>query len=316
MRRGLSEWHYHVLGISVVLAAGGYLAGVLWSGWSDVTGAMARVGIGGLVFALLMSLLNYSIRFMRWSRYLKLMGYELPWAEHLRIYLGGFALTTTPGKAGEALRGVLLKPWGVGYPQSFAALVSERISDLISVVLLTLAGLASHPDAKGVVLGGGIMILAFMLLLYQENIVLQIADKVGRVSRQMAHVLRHVASLLSEIRRCHGPGLFTVALALGVLAWFAEAYAFYWILVLLKPGITLSFATFVYALSMLTGAVSLLPGGLGSAEAVMVSLLAWKGFSIPDAVAATVLIRTATLWFAVFLGLVSLLVRVHGGVRR
>jgi uncharacterized protein (TIRG00374 family) len=75
---------------------------------------------------------------------------------------------------------------------------------------------------------------------------------------------------------------------------------------------SLSFAIFVCALSMLAGALSFLPGGLGGAEAVMVSLLVLKCMSMPAAIAATVFIRLATLWFAVLIGLVALIRSRHG----
>ena len=61
----------------------------------------------------------------------------------------------------------------------------------------------------------------------------------------------------------------------------------------------------VYALAMLAGALSFLPGGLGGAEAVMVAALTLKGVDQPSAVAATIIIRLATLWFAVALGLLA-----------
>ena len=63
----------------------------------------------------------------------------------------------------------------------------------------------------------------------------------------------------------------------------------------------------VYALAMLAGALSFLPGGLGGAEAVMVAALTLKGVDQPSAVAATIIIRLATLWFAVALGLLALM---------
>ena len=66
---------------------------------------------------------------------------------------------------------------------------------------------------------------------------------------------------------------------------------------------------------MLAGAVSFLPGGLGGTEATMVGLLAWSGMALPDAVAATVLIRVCTLWFAVLLGVAALPI-VAGADRR
>ena len=57
---------------------------------------------------------------------------------------------------------------------------------------------------------------------------------------------------------------------------------------------------------MLAGALSFLPGGLGSAEAVMVSLLTMNDMLLADAVAATVFTRLVTLWFAVILGIIAL----------
>jgi uncharacterized protein (TIRG00374 family) len=58
--------------------------------------------------------------------------------------------------------------------------------------------------------------------------------------------------------------------------------------------------------AMLVGAISFLPGGLGGVEATMVGLLILIGSTQPLALAATVIIRLTTLWFAVALGLLAL----------
>jgi uncharacterized membrane protein YbhN (UPF0104 family) len=67
---------------------------------------------------------------------------------------------------------------------------------------------------------------------------------------------------------------------------------------------TLSLAVFVLSFSIVIGAVSALPGGLGAAEASIAGMLTFL-LSLPRsvAVAATLLIRFATLWFGVSLGL-------------
>ena len=122
----------------------------------------------------------------------------------------------------------------------------------------------------------------------------------------------HLSDVLSGVRRCHSPGLLAIATTISVVAWGAEALAFYWMLDWLGADISLSFAVFVYSLSMLGGALSFLPGGLGGAEAIMVSLLLFKGMTMPSAIAATVFIRLATLWFAVVIGLIALIRSRHG----
>jgi len=305
----LSGWRYRAVVLSVVFSALGYLGFSLWGGWAAVSKAVGEVGLIGIAIALFMSALNYGLRFVRWQIYLQALAHPMPWKPSLNIYLAGFALTTTPGKAGEALRGVLLKRWGVPYPHSFAAFFSERLSDLFAVVLLTLFGLSLYPEARSMIVVGvalvgiGLLVLSQRRLLEHLSAVLPAPPNGGK----LVGLLRHLIHVLVEAQRCNRLGLLVGVTLLSVVAWSSEALAFHWMLGWMGADIPLTFAVFVYALAMLAGAVSFMPGGLGGAEAVMVGLLVWKGMSSADAIAATVLIRLATLWFAVGIGAVMLL---------
>ena len=94
-----------------------------------------------------LSLLNYVLRYVRWSYYLKWLGYSVPLVHNLNCYFAGFAFTTTPGKAGEALRSVFLEKHGVSVWHCVACVLTERILDLICVVLLAALGLTLFPNA-------------------------------------------------------------------------------------------------------------------------------------------------------------------------
>lgn len=302
----IDGWRLRALILSILIAVAGYLAFSLWGGWRDVVAAFLRIGIPGALLVLAMSLLNYGLRFLRWQLYLDRLGHRIAWRPSLRIYLSGFALTTTPGKAGEAFRSVLLRQRGMPFPASFAAFVSERLSDLVAIVLLTLLGLAQYPQARGLVLAGAAGILVMLVLLSNQFLLDGLQRWISRYRTKPALLITHTMAMLHEARRCHHPALLAVATPLSLIAWGAEALAFHWVLVWLGANVSLSFAVFVYALSMLAGALSFLPGGLGGAEAVMVSLLVLKGMPLPLAIAATVFIRLATLWFAVAIGLGAL----------
>jgi uncharacterized protein (TIRG00374 family) len=106
-----------------------------------------------------------------------------------------------------------------------------------------------------------------------------------------------------------------VAVGLGLISWAGECLAFYLVLLGLgfAPDTTLLLqATFILAMATLVGAASMLPGGLGAADASVTGLLLLlvraAPMSQPVAVAATLLIRFCTLWFGVLLGLVALAV--------
>jgi uncharacterized protein (TIRG00374 family) len=106
-------------------------------------------------------------------------------------------------------------------------------------------------------------------------------------------------------------GVFTMTL-LSIVAWGTQVIAFY--LVLIGLGIdagpeTFMKASFILPVSTLAAALLLLPGGLGVADAGIASLTAnLLDVSRSTASAATLIIRIATLWFAVILGLVALVI--------
>lgn len=302
----LDGWRLKALILSIIAAAGGYLAFSLWGGWQDVIDAFIHIGLLGTLIALLLSLVNYGLRFVRWQIYLSKLGHRIAWLPSLRIYLSGFALTTTPGKAGEAFRGVLLKQRNVPFPVTFAALISERLSDLVAIVLLTLVGLSEYPQARGMVLVGVVGIAVVLVCISSRSVLSYVHQWASVRSGKLFKLLTQLVHLLREARRCHTPGLLVLATLISVVSWGAEAVAFYLVLEWLGADISFSFAIFVYAISMLAGALSFLPGGLGGAEAIMISLLVLKGMSMPAAIAATVFIRLATLWFAVLIGLLAL----------
>lgn len=305
--RLLSPWQRNTLLASVALSALGYVLFSLWSGWHEVSQAVATIGIYGIVIALLMSLVNYALRFLRWQLYLKQLGHAPPLLPSLRIYIAGFALTTTPGKAGEALRSVLLKRWRVPYPDSLGALLSERLSDLIAAVILTLAGLTLYPPARPMIFIGIGLVLAALVVISQQRLLEKLAAFFARHPSRPGQALHHACVMLLQARRCNSPGMLVLATSLSVMAWGAEALAFHWMLHWLGMDVSLAFSLFVYMIAMIAGALSFMPGGLGGAEATMTALLMWKGMPGAEAVAVTILIRLATLWFAVLLGGLCLL---------
>jgi uncharacterized protein (TIRG00374 family) len=287
---------------SVALAALGYLGLSLWAGWRDVAAAVIQVGPLVLVGLLALSLTNYLLRFARWGRYLRLLDAPVAWRTNLAVYFSGFALTTSPGKLGEMLRSVLLKPHGVSTAASVAAFFAERVSDLLAIMVLAAIGLWAYAPARPVI-GLTLAAVALALLLVQWTALITAIDRwaLTRTGRWARLVVR-LCEIVLHFRRCFTLSAMLMGLAIGVMAWFAEGIGFYWLLGALGHPLPLTTAVFVYAFAMLIGGLSFLPGGLGSSEAVMIGLLVLNGFPEPAAVTATLICRLATLWFAVGLG--------------
>jgi len=295
---------------SVVVAALGYVALSLWAGWREVVDAIVRIGPWVLLGVFGLSLLNYLLRFFRWGRYLALLGTPVPWRINLDVYFAGFALTTTPGKVGETLRSVLLKPHGVPAPQSLAAFFAERTSDLLAILVLTAFGLWTYAPARPVV-GAALLVVLVVLLLAQWTAFIAAVDRwaLAREARWAA-LLSKLCEIVLHFRRCFSLPALSMGLMLGVVSWFAEGLGLWWLLHALGYSVDLQTAVFVYAFAMLVGSLSFLPGGLGTNEAAMITLLVMNGVPDAGAVTATLICRLATLWFAVVLG-AGFMVRVR-----
>nr|MDP9123114.1 flippase-like domain-containing protein [Pseudomonadota bacterium] len=102
------------------------------------------------------------------------------------------------------------------------------------------------------------------------------------------------------------PADLLLSAALGLVAWGATALGFVHLLHRLGVDtLRLPEALAIYPMSMLAGAASMLPGGIGSTEATITALLVTSGIPVATGVLAAVGIRLATLWFAILCGLAS-----------
>jgi uncharacterized protein (TIRG00374 family) len=180
--------------------------------------------------------------------------------------------------------------------------MAERLTDVAGLVLLGGLGATALPR-------GPLLLGAIALALVAAVVVLRV-PAVGPPARRLlpARLVEPVRLFVEGGRALLSARALTVALGLSVLAWFLECLAFALILEGLGGVLPLRAATFVYAFASLAGAVSMLPGGLGVAEGSLTGLLAGLGTPLPEAAAATLLVRGATLWLAVVIGVVMVLV--------
>jgi uncharacterized membrane protein YbhN (UPF0104 family) len=250
---------------------------------------------------------NWALRFVKWHYYLRCLHIALPWQPSLRVFLAGFTMAISPGKLGEVVKAVLVRNL-VGTLVSLTASVvmAERLTDVAGLVLLGGLGVTALP--RGPLLLGGI---ALPLI---AGVIGLRSPAVGRQARRIlpGRLVEPVRLFVHSGRALLSTRALAVAVGLSVASWFFECLAFS--LILDGVGIIqpLRVATFVYAFASLAGAVSMLPGGLGVAEGSLTGLLAGLGTPLPEAAAATLLVRGATLWLAVAIGVVTLLVAFPG----
>lgn len=257
-----------------------------------------------------LTLCNYILRFFKWHYYLGQIGvHGYSFRRSARLFVAGFPLAVTPGKVGEAFKGVWLnKETGVPVPSGIAVVLAERISDGLAVLVLSLLGVIAYPRFWPAFAAVLIVLSAIIIISQIRPLALALLDFGGRLPL-VKRFIQPLRQFYEGSYLLFKPISTFIAVGLGTISWLGEGIGFYLILIGLGQPTgweTLSIAIFVLAFSTVIGAVSTLPGGLGAAEASITGML----FLLLDmesgsAAAATLLIRFATLWFGVGLGLLT-----------
>lgn len=246
---------------------------------------------------------NYVLRLVRWLYYLRLLDIRVPLFDATTVFMSGLALSITPGKFGELVKSYFLKQMvNVPVRRSAPIVFAERFTDFFAIVVL--AGIGAFAFGYGLrIVGVGLGLTLVVLILVMNRPwmagLINLASRV-RVFARTAHMVHELYEHAYTLLRV-GPLL--LACALGVASWFCECAAYYLTIKAMGSVMGIGAATFIYAFATLFGAVTFLPGGLGTTEGSMTGLAIRHGVPRDAAAAATIVVRVATLWFAVALGL-------------
>ncbi|MFO7602193.1 MAG: lysylphosphatidylglycerol synthase transmembrane domain-containing protein, partial [Gammaproteobacteria bacterium] len=213
---------------------------------------------------------------------------------------------TTPPKARELLRSIYLKQHGLSYHHSIAMFVSERFLDVLVMACLASLTVFQFGDYGTFVLLASLLMVALLFLIKSTHFKSLLDFAHDRVRwKRLQGLLTHLRSLLHNAQQLLRYRLLSLGLLIGIVAWAIQGVAFYYLLQLLGWDTSLLAAVGIYAISLLAGAATFIPGGVGGTEVVMAVLLAASGADTSIAVAAPLISRLTTLWFAVAIGLLA-----------
>lgn len=245
-----------------------------------------------LLCSLMLTAASYGLRSIRWLGYLRLVEKNASTKCHILIYLSGFAFTASPGKAGELMRGTHLSRLGIPFKYTLCSFISERLLDVIVVLMLGTYFLIQHFSNSFILL----FIFTVMLLIiapfsWQQLLKVNNSEKLSSIIRMFSSLWQTKLTFKNTL--------------LTFLAWSSQGLILY--IVLLKFGFnsTIVMTISIYCLSLLIGAASLIPGGIGVTEVGMIWLLTQVGVDSDIAFIVALITRMLTLWPAMIIGIIS-----------
>jgi uncharacterized protein (TIRG00374 family) len=299
-----------------VVVYGGF---AVWRGVGKMGDELGRFRWWAFAAACALAFGNYLLRWLKWEFYLARLRVEgVGRLDSLLTFLSGFVLTVTPGKVGEVFKSlVLFETHGVPVARTAPIVIAERVTDVIGVVVLIVLG--SLGFSGGLLWAGLGAAAVLLLLIVVSNRRLSVAligviERLPGPFRRMGPKLHEAYDSLATLVK---PSNLALPTMLSIGAWALECTALWVVLRGFGQTTGYGLATFFYATSTLAGALVPVPGGLGVTETSLQGQLQELG-RVPatTATAAMILVRFATLWFAVLVGFVSLsaLKRRHAGL--
>ncbi|MEW6221706.1 MAG: lysylphosphatidylglycerol synthase transmembrane domain-containing protein [Candidatus Hadarchaeota archaeon] len=288
-----------------VLILGGL---IYWANPSLLAETIPKIDLGYLLVAF--AFLNCSLltRAMKWKVLLP-SACKISFRSLFLVQVLGVAISNfTPAKVGEPVKAVILKAKEKrAVSETLPSIIWERILDLLALLLLGTVGAVFLLGALGflrpLILSIGITIeavLLLLLLLYSRAFggrVFSLIRKLPALNKRAGN--RFLAAFYAQ-KISVSKKLSSFFLTL--FTWFLEGLVLYSIS--LSFGVVLSplAVVGVYAVSVLVGVFSFLPGGLGPTELVIATFFGWMGVEKTTGVTVALVTRALTLSYVTALG--------------
>jgi uncharacterized protein (TIRG00374 family) len=205
------------------------------------------------------------------------------------------------------VKSVLLRThYKIPLAEGAGVLMVERLGDLLAVLILATGGLTLVADGLLYFLIATMLVSGMTVFVSNRAIYYSILSRVARI-RRLSRLSDRVLHLLDTSRSLLRPFPFLVGVGIAIVAWGFEGLAFHMLIRNFGISIQLVTSCSIYGIATVVGALSALPGGLGTFEIVMVLLLSRLGLPAAAATLPVLLFRFCTLWLGSFVGLCFLL---------
>lgn len=284
----------------IVFAVVVYIIMGIYADFGNLLSAIERFN---WTFALIMIILitaAYFIRFLKWNFFLKSVGVHLKLKDNLFVFFSGLGMTITPAKVGEIWKGWLIKDInGESLSKTVPVVITDRVTDLMGLIILSLLGILYYKSGISILIALILIFIGFFAAIRSEKIsgkiISMLENRAGKYSKD-------IKTMHATFLQLMNPKNMTLMSFLSAFAWFFECLALFLVIVGFGQSLSLILSTFVFSFASLVGAVSMIPGGLGIAEATISGMLQYFGLTSVDSIGVAIIIRFGTLWYGAILG--------------
>ena len=291
----------------LVAAIGIYAIFLFTSDFNIISEKISNFKINYLPLILFLVTASWCPVFIKWHFLLKNCEIDIPLTRSITVFLSGLAFDITPGKLGALMKSQILKTsFNIPRTKTAPIVLVEKVYDLIGAILASIIGIIIlGMDVYLIIIAILVLAMVFFFLYYRPAS--ELFFKRITKTKFFSKYVENISELDKIVQKSTNVKVATICILLAVTYWFIVSAAVYFTLI----GFDINILDYlkvlsIYATSILLGAVSFIPGGVGITEGALAGLFTLEGIDVSTALILSVIIRIFVLWYSVSIGFISL----------
>tara|TARA_B110001454_G_scaffold77216_1_gene74808 strand:+ start:5990 stop:6934 length:945 start_codon:yes stop_codon:yes gene_type:complete len=284
-----------------------YATFLLISDFDIISEKISNFKINYLPLILLLTSASWIPLFIKWHILLKNSEIEIPLRKSIAVFLSGPVFEVTPGHIGVLMKSQILKTGSnISRAKTIPIVLVEKLYDLIGAILASIIGiivLGLELELIIIAISGLAVIFFFMNYKPASEIFFKRITKTKFFSKYVDNI----SEFYETIQKSTNVKITTMCVLLSLTYWFIISAAAYYTLIAFGVDV-LNYLqiTAIYTTSILLGAISFIPAGIGVTEGTIAGLFTLNGVSISTALILSILVRILTFWYSVGVGFIAL----------
>ena len=174
---------------------------------------------------------------------------KMPLKEEIVIFLAGFIMAFSPGKLGEFIKSTLMKKkYNLNYSETLPVIICERITELLSLILILLFGLI-YFEFDIIYIMIAILCTVIPIVLISRTVLFnKLIQKLSKYSYFNARI-SNLEHFKDSLRLLLGRKIMLISTFLSLVAWIFEFLGFYVIILGFEDTISFLLTCFIYSSS-------------------------------------------------------------------
>ena len=292
----------------LVAVIGIYAIFLFTSDFNLVSEKITNFKISYLPLILLLVSTSWIPFFIKWQLLLKNCEIDIPLRKSIAVFLSGSAFTgSTPGQVGALIKSQILKTSSnIPRTKTVPIIMIENVYDLIGAIIASIIGIIILGIQPYLIIIAILVLTIIFFFMYYRPASELFFKRITK-TKFFSKYVENISEFDKTIQKSTNVKVATICILLAVTYWFIVSTAVYYTLI----GFDINILDYlkvlsIYATSILLGAISFIPGGVGITEGALAGLFTLEGIDVSTALILSVIIRIFVLWYSVSIGFISL----------